>query len=53
MVSGSEFTSTCRRGNDRSSAGLLIGAPPHAMHSADHRPVRATSPNFSATTVAR
>lgn len=48
MVSGSEFTSTCRRGNDRSSAGLLIGAPPHGMHTADHRTARATGPNFSA-----
>lgn len=51
MVSGSEFTSTCRRGNDRSSAGLLIGAPPHGMRTADHRPARATGPNFSASTI--
>ena len=31
MVSGLEFTSTCRRGNDRSSPGPLNGALPHGM----------------------
>ena len=41
MVSGLEFTSTCRHGNDQSSPEPLNGARPHGIRTAGHKPARA------------